>query len=46
MLCEIASGGPGFSMDEDPATHGEKVVLAPFLEPQRDAILANLKPID
>ena len=32
--------------DEDEATLGEKVVLAPFLEPQRDAIVANLKPID
>ena len=28
------------------ATLGEKVVLAPFLEPQRAAIVANLKPID
>src|SRR5579859_141034 len=46
ILFEIASDGPGFSVDEDPATLGEKVVLAPFLEPQREAILANLKPID
>jgi glyoxalase family protein len=28
------------------ATLGEKVVLAPFLEPRRDEIVANLKPID
>jgi glyoxalase family protein len=46
ILFEIASDGPGFAVDEDPATLGEKVVLAPFLEPRRDAILANLKPID
>jgi glyoxalase family protein len=46
ILFEIASDGPGFAVDEDPATLGEKVVLAPFLEPQRAAILANLKPID
>ena len=46
ILFEIASDGPGFGVDEDPATLGEKVVLAPFLEPQRAAIVANLKPID
>jgi glyoxalase family protein len=46
ILFEIASDGPGFAVDEDPATLGEKVVLAPFLEPQRAAIVANLKPID
>lgn len=46
ILFEIASDGPGFAVDEDEATLGEKVVLAPFLEPQREAIIANLKPID
>jgi glyoxalase family protein len=46
ILFEIASDGPGFGVDEDVATLGEKVVLAPFLEPQRAAIIANLKPID
>jgi glyoxalase family protein len=46
ILFEIASDGPGFAVDEDEATLGEKVVLAPFLEPQRAQILANLKPID
>ena len=46
ILFEIASDGPGFGVDEDPATLGEKIVLAPFLEPQREAIVANLKPID
>ena len=46
ILFEIASDGPGFGVDEDLATLGEKVVLAPFLEPQRAAIVANLKPID
>ncbi|MEO6528366.1 MAG: ring-cleaving dioxygenase [Gemmatimonadaceae bacterium] len=46
ILFEIASDGPGFGVDEDQATLGEKVVLAPFLEPQRERILANLKPID
>jgi glyoxalase family protein len=45
-LFEIATDGPGFGVDEDEATLGEKVVLAPFLEPRRDEIVANLKPID
>jgi glyoxalase family protein len=46
ILFEIASDGPGFTTDEDEATLGEKVVLPPFLEPQRAKIVANLKPID
>jgi glyoxalase family protein len=46
ILFEIATDEPGFAVDEDEATLGEKVVLAPFLEPQREAIMANLKPID
>ena len=46
VLFEIATDGPGFAVDEDPATLGEKVVLPPFLEPHREQILANLKPID
>ena len=46
ILFEIATDGPGFSVDEDSATLGEKVVLPPFLEAHREAIVANLKPID
>jgi glyoxalase family protein len=46
ILFEIATDGPGFAVDEDAATLGEKVVLPPFLEPHRAAIVANLKPID
>jgi len=46
ILFEIASEGPGFSVDEDPATLGEKVVLAPFLESRRAEIVSKLKPID
>jgi len=46
ILFEIASDGPGFAVDEDEATLGEKIVLAPFLEPRRDQIVANLKPLD
>jgi len=46
ILFEIASDLPGFGVDEDQATLGQKIVLAPFLEPQRERIVANLKPID
>jgi glyoxalase family protein len=46
ILFEIATDGPGFAVDEDPATLGESVVLPPFLEPQREQIVANLKPIE
>jgi glyoxalase family protein len=46
ILFEIATDGPGFSVDEDKATLGEKVALPPFLEPQRESIIAHLKPID
>jgi glyoxalase family protein len=45
ILFEIASDGPGFTVDENAETLGEKVVLPPFLEPRRAEIVANLKPI-
>ncbi|HWK88910.1 MAG TPA: ring-cleaving dioxygenase [Longimicrobium sp.] len=46
ILFEIATDGPGFGVDENAETLGEQVVLPPFLEPRRAAIVANLKPID
>jgi glyoxalase family protein len=46
ILFEIASDGPGFGIDEDPAALGETIVLAPFLEPRREEIVAALKPLD
>jgi len=46
VLFEIATDGPGFDVDEDPETLGESVALPPFLEPRREEIVANLKPID
>ena len=46
ILFELATDGPGFGVDEDAATLGEQVVLAPFLEPQRAAIIARLTPLD
>ena len=46
VLFEIATDGPGFAVDEDPATLGDHVALPPFLEPRRAAIVAGLEPID
>lgn len=46
ILFEIASDGPGFAVDEDASTLGEKIVLPPFLEPRREEIVANLRPIE
>jgi glyoxalase family protein len=45
VLFEIATDGPGFAVDEDVETLGERLALPPFLEPQREVIEANLKPI-
>lgn len=38
VLFELATDGPGFAVDEDPAHLGESLVLPPWLEPQRAAI--------
>ena len=46
VLFEIATDGPGFAVDEDPKTLGEKLVLPPFLEHRRVEIESHLKPID
>ena len=45
VLFEIATDGPGFAIDEDPATLGEHLVLPPWLEPHREEIEASLPPI-
>jgi glyoxalase family protein len=44
-LFEIATDGPGFSVDEDVATLGEKLILPPFLERQRAQIERSLRPV-
>jgi glyoxalase family protein len=46
ILFEIATDGPGFAIDEELDTLGEKLVLPPFLEDRREEIEAGLKPID
>jgi glyoxalase family protein len=42
VLFELATDGPGFSVDEDPAHLGESLVLPPWLESQRSAIASEL----
>ena len=46
ILFELATMGPGFTVDEDAAALGEKVALPPFLEPMRERIEASLTPLD
>ena len=45
VLFEIATDGPGFAIDEDVATLGERLSLPPFLEPRRQVIESHLRPI-
>jgi glyoxalase family protein len=42
VLFELATEGPGFTVDEDRAHLGESLVLPPWLEPDRTAIEAGL----
>jgi glyoxalase family protein len=42
VLFELATDGPGFAVDEDPAHLGEQLVLPPWLETRRGAIEAAL----
>jgi glyoxalase family protein len=45
VLFEIATDGPGFSVDEDLETLGEKLVLPAQYEPHRKEIEAMLVPV-
>jgi glyoxalase family protein len=45
VLFELATDGPGFAVDEDPAHLGETLVLPPWLEARRDAIERALPPL-
>jgi glyoxalase family protein len=45
VLFELATDGPGFAVDEDPAQLGEHLVLPPWLEAERGAIAAELPPV-
>lgn len=45
-LFEVATDDPGFTVDEPLESLGERLSLPPFLEGQRAAIEAGLKPLD
>jgi glyoxalase family protein len=45
VLFELATMGPGFAIDEDPAHLGESLVLPPWYEPSRAQIAAALPPL-
>jgi glyoxalase family protein len=45
VLFELATDGPGFAVDEDPKHLGESLVLPPWLEGQRTAIVESLPPL-
>jgi len=45
VLFELATDGPGFTVDEDPASLGEHLVLPPWLEAQRGEIESQLPPL-
>jgi glyoxalase family protein len=44
-LFEIATDGPGFTIDEDVTSLGEQLILPPFLEPHRAEIERVLQPV-
>jgi len=45
ILFEIATDGPGFTVNEPAEVLGESMVLPPWFEPHRSEIEANLPPI-
>lgn len=46
IVFEIATDGPGFTIDGEVETLGEQLDLPPFLEEQRDEIEEKLTPIE
>jgi glyoxalase family protein len=46
VLFELATEGPGFTVDGPVEELGRKTILPPWLEPQRDRIVANLTPLE
>lgn len=45
VLFEIATDGPGYSVDEDPEKLGQKLILPPWLESRREMIEKRLPDI-
>jgi glyoxalase family protein len=46
LLFELATAGPGFTVDEEPGALGERLILPPWLESARDRIEAALPALD
>jgi glyoxalase family protein len=44
-IVELATLGPGFAVDEDPADLGRSLQLPPWLEPNRSALARELQPL-
>ncbi len=45
VLFEVATDGPGFTIDESAESLGETLVLPPWLEPERTKIESELPPL-
>lgn len=45
VLFELATDGPGFTIDEPPTSLGAHLMLPPWLEPQREVITQRLPPV-
>ncbi|MFP4705524.1 MAG: ring-cleaving dioxygenase [Spirochaetaceae bacterium] len=45
VICEVATDGPGFAVDEDPARLGRTLVLPPWFERRRSTIESLLPPL-
>ncbi|MEM0445306.1 MAG: VOC family protein [Nitrososphaerota archaeon] len=45
-LLEVATEGPGYTVDEPPESLGEKLILPPWLEPERRRIEEALRLLD
>jgi glyoxalase family protein len=45
LLLEVATDGPGFTVDEEESALGRELSLPPWLEPRRDEIAAGLEPL-
>ncbi len=44
-IVELATAGPGFGVDEEEARLGEQLMLPPWLESRRTAIVNGLAPL-
>jgi glyoxalase family protein len=44
-IVELATAGPGFTLDESPAELGTSLKLPPWLEVSREAITHRLRPV-